>query len=122
MRLLLDTHTLLWWDAGTLPLPAVRHVQRATDISVSAATVWEIAIKAALGKIRMVSSVADVVRAYGFRELPIAFAHAEHVRALPAIHRDPFDRMLIAQARVEGLTILTRDPAFAKYGVAIAWR
>jgi PIN domain nuclease of toxin-antitoxin system len=117
-----DTHALVWWDAGKLPAPTVRVVQRAAEVFVSAASAWEIAIKASLGKIRMRGSVSDVARAYGFRELPITCPHAERVRALPPIHRDPFDRMLIAQASVEGLTILTRDPMFARYGAAVAWR
>jgi PIN domain nuclease of toxin-antitoxin system len=122
LRLLLDTHALLWWDAGKLPASAVRIVQRATEVFVSAATVWEIAIKAALGKIKTSASTSEVARAYGFRELAITFAHAEHVRTLRRVHRDPFDRMLVAQATVERLTILTQDPQFAKYGAAVAWR
>jgi PIN domain nuclease of toxin-antitoxin system len=122
LRLLLDTHALLWWDAGSLPAPAVRIVKRAEEVFVSAATAWEIAIKASLGKIRASATVTKVARAYGFRELAIAFSHAEHVRTLLPIHRDPFDRMLIAQAAVEGLTILTDDRAFSKYGASVAWR
>lgn len=122
MRLLLDTHTLIWWDLGKLPARTVRIVKDAADVFVSAATAWEIAIKESLGKIRMGAKVSDVARAYGFRELPIAFSHAEHVRTLPAIHRDPFDRLLIAQGAVEGLAIVTRDPVFVRYGAVVAWR
>jgi PIN domain nuclease of toxin-antitoxin system len=121
VRVLLDTHTLLWWDAGKLKGPTVRVVQRATEVFVSAASVWEISIKAALGKIHMAVPVSAVTRAYGFRELQITFAHAEHVRALPPVHRDPFDRMLVAQAAVEKLTIVTVDRVFAKYGATVAW-
>jgi PIN domain nuclease of toxin-antitoxin system len=122
VRVLLDTHALIWWDAGALKKPTVRLIQKATEVLVSAATVWELAIKQSLGKIRMVGPLSKVVHAYGFRELPITFAHAEHVRTLPPVHRDPFDRMLVAQAAVESLTIVTRDRMFAKYGSSVAWR
>jgi PIN domain nuclease of toxin-antitoxin system len=122
VRTLLDTHTLIWWDAGTLPAKTIRIIRDADEVFVSAASVWEASIKASLGKLKAIASMSTVVRAYGFRELPISFAHAERVESLPKLHRDPFDRMLIAQAFVEGLTIVTRDPEFAPYGVPIAWR
>jgi PIN domain nuclease of toxin-antitoxin system len=119
---LLDTHTLLWWDAGTLPAKTTRLIRDADEVFVSAASAWEASIKASLGRLEAAVPMSTVVRGYGFRELPISFEHAERVRSLPNLHRDPFDRMLIAQAFVEGLTIVTRDPAFAPYAVPLAWR
>ena len=122
MRALLDTHTLLWWDAGKLPAKTIRIVREADEVFVSAASAWEASIKIALGKLKTAAPMSAVARAYGFRELQISFEHADRVGALPKLHRDPFDRMLIAQAFVEGLTIVTRDPEFAPYGVPVAWR
>lgn len=122
MRVLLDTHTLIWWDAGSLPAGATRIIRRADEVFVSAASAWEATIKASLGKLKAAAPMSAVARGYGFRELSISFSHAERIAALPKLHRDPFDRLLIAQALVEGLTIVTRDPAFAPYGVAVAWR
>jgi len=121
MRLLLDTHALVWWDTGTLPATVVRRIQRASEVFVSAATAWEIAIKASLGRLRMTSSVAEVAASYGFRELPVTFAHAHRVLALPTLHRDPFDRLLVAQAMTEELTVVSRDRALAGYGVSLVW-
>lgn len=121
MRLLLDTHTFLWWDQGSLPAPVVRRIRAASDVYVSAASAWEIAIKAALGKIAVRGSFAAAVEDYGFDELQVSFAHAEIVRSLPFLHRDPFDRLLVAQAIAEGLTIVTRDPLVAAYSVKTGW-
>jgi len=120
--LLLDTHTFLWWDDDKLPAAVVKRIQAADDVFVSAASAWEISIKAALGKIATRTPLAQAIRDYGFLALPISIEHGDAVRALPRHHRDPFDRMLIAQARLEGLTLVTRDPAFAAYGVPIVWR
>ena len=121
MRLLLDTHALIWWDEGHLPRAATKAVQDALEVWVSAASAWEIAIKSALGKIAVRGSVAEAVADYGFSALPITIAHAEAVRTLPPGHKDPFDRLLIAQAQIEDLTILTHDPAFRAYAVAVSW-
>lgn len=121
MRLLLDTHVLVWWDTGALPPAVSRRIQRASEVFVSAATAWEIAIKAGLGRLRMTSSVAAVAAAYGFRELPVTFVHADGVLSLPPIHRDPFDRLLVAQAMAEELTLVSRDRRLAEYGVRMAW-
>jgi PIN domain nuclease of toxin-antitoxin system len=98
-----------------------RRIRSAEAVLVSAASAWEIAIKAGLGKIEVNASFAEAVADYGFGELPIRFAHAELVRSLPALHRDPFDRMLVAQAIVEGLTIVTRDALVAAYSVPTVW-
>ena len=121
MRLLLDTHALLWWDAGTLPAAVCRRVQDAEDVFVSAATAWEIAIKSRLGKIVVRGSVTDLIADYGFTELPVSVLHAEVVRALPLHHRDPFDRLLLAQAQAESLTLVTSDEALRGYAVPIVW-
>ena len=119
--LLLDTHTLLWWWAG-LPLDetAARRISDpGTFVAVSAASVWELAIKATLGKVTVEGSVVDHVASSGFEPLAISLGHAERAGALPRHHRDPFDRMLIAQAQAERLTIVTRDPAFDAYEVDV---
>jgi PIN domain nuclease of toxin-antitoxin system len=121
VRVLLDTHVLIWWDAGSLPARPTRIIRRADEVFVSAASAWEATIKVSLGKLKAAAPMSAVARAYGFRELPISFAHAERVATLPKLHRDPFDRLLIAQALTDGLTIVTRDPEFAAYSVAIAW-
>jgi PIN domain nuclease of toxin-antitoxin system len=125
VRLLLDTHALLWALSAPTRLPsgtasAIRDPSNA--VYVSAASAWEIAIKAGLGKVNAdLDEIARSVAEVGFEELNVAFAHARRVRALPLRHRDPFDRMLIAQALEEGLTVVTRDTAFAGYGVPTAW-
>lgn len=121
MRILLDTHALLWWHDGTLPSAVVRRVQTAEDVQVSAASAWEIAIKSALGKLRLEDRLADIVALYGFVELPVRFEHAALVALLPPHHADPFDRMLVAQATVEGLTLVTKDAAIRRYAVATSW-
>ena len=121
MRLLLDTHAFLWWDEGTLPAKVVRRIRAADEVLVSAASAWEVAIKAGLGKIAVNGPFAEAVADYGFHELPVGFAHAELVRTLPLIHRDPFDRILVAQAIVEGLTIVTRDALVTAYAVPSVW-
>ena len=90
-------------------------VEPANMLMVSAATAWEIAIKQALGKLTMDGDLEQEVHAQGFAMLPISFAHAAEILTLPAIHRDPFDRMLVAQARVENLPLLTADPHILNY-------
>ena len=121
MRLLLDTHTFLWWDEGKLPTKVVRAIRGAEQILVSAASAWEVAIKAGLGKIAVHGSFNDAVNDYGFDELPIRFNHAELVRALPPLHRDPFDRMLMAQAQTEEVPIISNDRIFDAYHVQRVW-
>ncbi len=121
MRLLLDTHTLVWWDNDALPARVVKRIREADEVYVSSATAWEIAIKSALGKIDTKGTVSDAIADYGFVELPISVSHAEAVRALPHHHRDPFDRMLVAQARTELLTLVSRDPALRLYDAAVVW-
>lgn len=121
MNLLLDTHAFVWWDNAKLPKAVVARIRKATDVYVSAATAWEIAIKSALGKIAVRGDMGEALADYGFLELPISIAHAGAVRALPAIHRDPFDRILVAQAVVEDLVIVSNDETLARYPVRVAW-
>ena len=117
MNLLLDTHVLIWWDEGRRLTSAARQaIQDATTVHVSSASAWEVAIKIGLGRLRPTRTISQAVEESGFLELPILYAHAERVATLPDLHRDPFDRMLVAQAEVEGLVVVTRDPIFEEYG------
>ena len=122
MRFLLDTPVFLWWlsDDSTLSPGARAAMTDSTSlVHVSAATVWEIAIKAHLGRLDTGGTdIAHEILANGFIELPMTARHAHTVGWLPRHHDDPFDRMLIAQAQVEALTIVTRDTAFRSYDVA----
>ena len=120
MRLLIDTHILLWADERPrLIVDPLRAAMRdeANEIVVSAATVWEIAIKRAIGKLRFDRPVVAAVLALGFEILPVAGVHAEHAGGLPRHHDDPFDRMLIAQAYLEGMVLGTQDRRMRPYGV-----
>jgi len=120
MRLLLDSHALLWWLAGdpTLRPEAVAIIaEPASEVFVSAATAWEIAIKQSLGKLEAPTDLEAQLHANGFEPLPITVSHAYAAGTLPLHHDDPFDRMLVAQADAEGLTVVTRDARIADYGV-----
>ena len=125
---LIDTHTWLWWLADDPRLSeASREIlgSEEGELRLSTASAWEIAIKVVRGKLRLGGEVREVVvsepAAQGVAVVPIALEHVCEVAQLPLIHRDPFDRMLIAQARCEGLTILTRDPEIRRYDVDAAW-
>lgn len=118
MRLLLDTHTFLWWVENSARLPKRFRdaiAEPANDVFVSAVTVWEIAIKRRTGRIILSGGIVEEIRSHGFQPLPIAVGHAEAVEQLPVIHRDPFDRMLVAQAMSEGLILLTVDAQMVQY-------
>ncbi len=92
------------------------------DVLVSAVVGWEIAIKRTLGRLTFIGTVADAVKEEGFTPLPVCLAHTDGLAALPLLHRDPFDRLLIAQARVEGVPLVSRDPAIQAYeGLAVLW-
>ena len=119
-RLLLDTHVLLWAleDSQALSVDARRSIaDTRNEVFVSAVSIWEMAIKRSLGKLRAPDNLADTVEEAGFAALPITLAHAEQAGMLPPHHRDPFDRMLVAQALAEGLVIVTGDALIPKYGV-----
>ena len=121
MRILLDTPFLLWWLADD---PALGDQARAAIstpenlIFFSVANIWEIRIKQAIGKLDLPEDFAEVLATQTFEPLAITVGHAHAVRDLPLLHRDPFDRLLIAQARLERLTLLTRDPIIGQYDVA----
>lgn len=121
MSLLLDTHVVLWWlaDDPTLSDDVKSRLDADPDVYVSSATVWEVAIKQAIGKISQPADLPEVIRGSGFRELPIRSEHAIVAGRLPLLHRDPFDRMLIAQAKCENLTLVTRDARCQKYEVDV---
>ena len=119
-RLLLDTHVLIWAVENSPRLgPDAREfiTDPGNEVFVSAATIWEIAVKRALGKLSFPADVGERVRRDGFEELPMTVFHAEQAGGLPRHHGDLFDRMLVAQAQAEGLAIVTEDPIIAQYGV-----
>jgi PIN domain nuclease of toxin-antitoxin system len=128
MRLLLDTHAFLWWLAGDEALsPAARAAiaDEANGVFISAASAWEIATKHRIGKLPGVAAViADLdgaIADQGFAALPIGVRHGQAAGALPGPHRDPFDRMLIAQAMLENLVLVSNEQPFDAYGVARLW-
>ena len=122
MNLLLDTHILLWWldDHALLPVNA-REAIADTDnlIILSAAVIWEIRIKQGIGKLEIAPNFYNVIKEQGFEMLAITSDHAYAVGDLPKHHRDPFDRILIAQAMLEGFTLVTHDAIFNKYPIQV---
>jgi PIN domain nuclease of toxin-antitoxin system len=118
---LLDTHVALWWlaDDETLSDDVKDAIDTETDVFLSVASVWEISIKQGLGKLDGPPDLLDTLGRSGLVELPIRFPHAVEAGGLPPLHRDPFDRMLVAQARCERLTLLTRDPQVQRYDVTV---
>lgn len=128
MRILLDTHAFFWWlaDSGRLSEPARRAIaDDANEISVSAASAWEIATKVRIGKLPdaalLANDIAGHIAHQGFEELAIGVTDAERAGRLPGPHRDPFDRMLIAQALARELPVLSVDTIFDRYGVTRIW-
>ena len=121
MSLLLDTHIALWAITGdaTLDEEFLDRLRHDPDIYLSPVSLWEITLKQATGKLAGPPDLAERVRDMGFRELPVAHAHAIAAGRLPPHHRDPFDRMLVAQAATEGLTLVSRDESIARYDVDI---
>jgi PIN domain nuclease of toxin-antitoxin system len=120
MKLLLDTHAFLWWDSDDSKLPESHRLAIASprnEVFVSAVTVWEIAIKRASGKLIFGRQVGSSIEGHGFRALPITVEHAEWAGGLPPLHRDPFDRLLVAQAHLEGLVLVTIDEQILRYQV-----
>jgi PIN domain nuclease of toxin-antitoxin system len=129
MRVLLDTHTFLWWNSsqGSRLSARAREVleDAATDGLVSVVSAYEIAIKAARGTLELPTEpsryVPDRLARHGFEALTVELRHVLRAGALPFIHRDPFDRLLVAQAQVEGIAIVSADPAIAQYDVEVIW-
>jgi PIN domain nuclease of toxin-antitoxin system len=121
VSLLLDTHVALWGIAAdpTLDGEFLERLRHDPDIFLSPVSLWEITIKQTAGKLGGPPDLAERVRDMGFRELPFTHAHAIAGGMLPVHHRDPFDRMLVAQATVEGLTLVTRDANIQKYDVKL---
>ncbi len=122
MNLLLDTHALLWWldDNPTLSEKARAAISEGRNlVFISAVVIWEIRIKQALGKLEIPSNFRAVLDVQPLRALDITAEHAHAIGDLPAYHRDPFDRMLVAQAKVENLSLVTRDTHLKKYGIKI---
>lgn len=122
MRVLVDSHVLLCWlqGSGGLSTDAMAAVRSKTnEVFVSVATLWELAIKRSLGKLRVDVELHEHIRDQRFEELPITGDHAAAVHALPPHHGDPFSRMLVAQARCEGLTLVTHDRAVMAYDVPV---
>lgn len=121
MRLLLDTNALLWWlaDEGLAAQARDAIADPENHVAVSAISAWEISIKKALGKLVAPDDLEHQIQVGGFASLPITIAHGVAAGQLERHHDDPFDRMLIAQALAEGLTIVTRDKRFNEYGVAL---
>ncbi len=128
MRILLDTHAIVWWLEGNtrLSLRARSLIEKPSgDIFVSAASSWEIAIKAKLKKLPSMlpyaGRLAQIFQTQGFVEMPMSVRHADHAGSLPGHHRDPFDRMLIAQAQLESLTLVSNEKIFDTYGISRLW-
>lgn len=120
MRYLLDSHVFLWYKDGRSPLSR-EHREHLDDsrheLLLSVASVWELTIKRALGKLCFAGSIAKSTQSSGITMLPIALEHVEEMEKLPRLHRDPFDHLLIAQARVEGLILVTQDRVIHGYDV-----
>jgi PIN domain nuclease of toxin-antitoxin system len=122
VRILLDTHLFLWAVLGSskLKAPARRLLAEADAVFVSSASIWEISIKSSLGKLDVEPQLLiDELEAGGFLELPVTARHAARVAALPRLHGDPFDRLLVAQALCEPLLLLTADEALRDYGAVV---
>ena len=128
MKVLLDTHAFLWWITDDPKLSMrVRGIisEGENEIFVSAATGWEIAIKSQIGRLKLPDEpqrfILEQLKINGMKSLPIEMRHALHVSTLPTYHQDPFDRLLVAQAQMEELPILSADPEIRKYEVTIIW-
>jgi PIN domain nuclease of toxin-antitoxin system len=123
VKLLLDTHVILWWqsDDRRLNKAARQAIATADVVWVSAVSGWEVSIKTALGRLRLREPFSVLLAADDFTELPLRLAHADALASLPPHHADPFDRVLVAQARVERATLVTHDRASAAYGGDVIW-
>jgi PIN domain nuclease of toxin-antitoxin system len=124
MRLLLDTHAFIWWVSEAPPLGQQARAainDTTNEVLLSTASLWELTIKRSNGKLDFPVDLETAVVDEGFRILPISYRHLGVLETLPRLHRDPFDRMLVAQALADDLTLATRDARFDAYGVSILW-
>jgi PIN domain nuclease of toxin-antitoxin system len=124
LKLLLDTHAALWWLSGDERFgrkAASELADGVNEVLLSAAVVWEVAIKRSLGKLTAPDDFTSVLLGGCALPLPVTVTHAQAVGELPWHHRDPFDRLLVAQATIEGAVIVSRDEAFPQYGVPLVW-
>ena len=117
--LLLDTHVYIWWLQGVLPAGTESTIRTTPQVFVSAASLWEISIKVSLGKLRIDAAKAQDIEGRGFKELQVSARHAWEAGALPPVHKDPFDRLLVAQASLEGLTLVSADSRVWQYPVDV---
>lgn len=120
MKILLDTHVLLWWLADDPLLSRKARsliIDKKNIVFISAATTWEMMIKKALGKLEAPDDIVEMIKDNQFKDLPITLAHTVAIRDLPKHHHDPFDRMLVAQAKSESLTLITADEKLTAYDV-----
>jgi len=128
MKLLLDTHTFIWWDSDPSKLSSAALAlcqDRSNALTLSVASVWEMQIKLQLGKLKLTLPLVDIIEAQrrvnNLKLLPIMLEHVLELENVPLHHKDPFDRLLIAQGIVEGAPIVTNDPEFAKYPAKVLW-
>lgn len=124
MKLLLDTHAALWWlsdDERFSPAAERVLVDDTNQVLLSAAVVWEVAIKRSLGKLQAPENFVPALLGAGVQALAVSLEHAAVVEHLPSHHQDPFDRMLLAQASIEGAAVVSRDEALRPYGVTLIW-
>jgi PIN domain nuclease of toxin-antitoxin system len=124
VRVLIDSHTFLWWRGGSSALGTTARdaiADPANEVLISIAALWELTIKQSSGRLTFPTSLEAMVVGEGFSVLPITFAHLRRFGTLPRRHRDPFDRMMIAQALAEGIPVATGDQVFTGYGVQIVW-
>ena len=124
MRLLIDSHAFLWWSGASAVLSRAARdaiADPANEVLISVAALWELMIKQSLGKLTLPADIEAMVAGQGFSVLAITFDHLCRIGTLPRLHRDPFDRMMIAQALAEGIPIATGDRVFTTYGVQVVW-
>jgi PIN domain nuclease of toxin-antitoxin system len=128
MKLLLDTHTFIWWDsepAKLSPQALTLCQERTNSLLLSVASAWEMQIKLQLGKLKLTMPLAEIIESQQQRNnieiLPVLLPHVLALQSLPAYHKDPFDRLLIAQANVEEAILVSSDPVFAQYIVKVVW-
>jgi PIN domain nuclease of toxin-antitoxin system len=124
VRLLIDSHALVWWRAGSSRLSRTGRsaiADPASEVIVSVAGLWELTIKISAGRLTVDADLETIIAEEGFLVRAIDFAHLHRLQSLPRIHRDPFDRMMIAQALAEGIPVVTGDRIFAAYGVQVVW-